>query len=372
MLEGQTQPSAPRVRIRKGAIFVYRAFDVAEEIDLPRVEQILSAEPARGRLRLARSGRSAFIIRNAPVSLGLGETEVRLGNEPVRLETFAKVWDYGVISFVFQLPIPTGAAWSDLLALAALIEAETKLSEIAARRSRELSATLREAMQAPHEWHVFEDYTIYFLEQIDGIARATDLIDRVDIPALILAEPNEKLGEITQHAILESLYQYGENDLAIIDWNSAVIVEPSGQRDLPDVLEFALTHLLEVRYYDDLLDNRLRMLYDSIERRRARMLRAGYSQLSHEASSRYIEFSELIERVDNSLKVVGDLYLATIFRAAARRFRLPDWQSSITRKMNLLAQVSELLQGEVNVRRSHWLELTIILLILFEIVSTLF
>ncbi|MGZ3682673.1 MAG: hypothetical protein ACXVCI_02415 [Bdellovibrionota bacterium] len=93
--------------------------------------------------------------------------------------------------------------------------------------------------------------------------------------------------------------------------------------------------------------------------------------MSKTASTRYIEFSEFTERVENSLKVVGDFYLATVYRAATRRFRLNDWQQDITRKMNLLAQVSSLLQGEVNIRRSHWLEITVIVLILFEVVSAL-
>jgi hypothetical protein len=39
--------------------------------------------------------------------------------------------------------------------------------------------------------------------------------------------------------------------------------------------------------------------------------------------------------------------------------------------MNLLAQVSSLMQGEVNIRRSHWMEITIIVLILFELVSAM-
>ena len=53
------------------------------------------------------------------------------------------------------------------------------------------------------------------------------------------------------------------------------------------------------------------------------------------------------------------------------RLGLADWQENITRKMNLLAQVSSLLQGEVNIRRSHWMEITVIVLILFEVVSAL-
>ncbi|GAC1397365.1 MAG: hypothetical protein NVSMB68_13630 [Thermoanaerobaculia bacterium] len=94
-----------------------------------------------------------------------------------------------------------------------------------------------------------------------------------------------------------------------------------------------------------------------------------YGRLSRDANSLYLEFSDYVERVENSLKFVGDFYLATIFRAAVTRFHLRDWEDSVTRKLNTLAQISELLEGEVNVRRSHWLEIVVIVLILYEIVS---
>lgn len=60
-----------------------------------------------------------------------------------------------------------------------------------------------------------------------------------------------------------------------------------------------------------------------------------------------------------------------IFRAAASRFRLREWEESIGRKLTALARISELLHAEVNVRRSHLLEIIIIILIAYEIVSVL-
>jgi hypothetical protein len=164
--------------------------------------------------------------------------------------------------------------------------------------------------------------------------------------------------------------QYSSSDLAVIDWNSALVVEPSGSRDVADMLEFAATHLTEFRYFDELLDERLDKLYESIERRRVgSILRRDFESISREAGSLYIELSEFVERVENSLKFVGDFYLATVFRAAVTRFNMREWEENVTRKMNALARVSELLKNEVDVRRSHWLEVIVIVLILFEIVS---
>jgi hypothetical protein len=176
-----------------------------------------------------------------------------------------------------------------------------------------------------------------------------------------------------RNPILDNVHAYSDRDLAVVDWNSALLVEPEGSRDVADILEFATTHLMEFRYFDDLLDERLERLYDSLERRRSvwSFFRNDYERLSREAGSLYLEFSDYVERVDNSVKFVGDFYLATIFRSAVRRFNLPEWEKSLNRKMNALARISEMLQTEVNARRSHWLEVIVVVLILVELISTI-
>ena len=192
----------------------------------------------------------------------------------------------------------------------------------------------------------------------------------MDIPALLLAEHEVQLSDMSRRLATEHVFQYGDKDLAVVEWSSALVVDASGGREIPDILEFAVSHLLEMRYYDDLLDQRLRSLYDKIGNEQRRFFSSGrFDKVYRESSARFIEFTEFIERVENSLKVVGDFYLATVYRAATRKFRLSDWQSSVTRKINILGQVSSLLQGEVNYRRSHLLEFIVVLLIFYEVIS---
>ncbi|MFN7685706.1 MAG: hypothetical protein ACK5QT_09890 [Oligoflexia bacterium] len=360
------------IRIKKGTILLYRVFDVAEEIDLVKVEKLLTSSPGlQERLRLTRIPGHSIVIRNAPVHVRMGQTPIIVGNREYQADTHAKIWDYGVMSVVFQIPIPEGSSWEQLLHQASVLELSNDIDTAARKRSEELSKAIEGSLQGAAEWAGFEDYTIYFFEQIEGVSTGEELLNTADIPALILAETDRNLSIVNRESILENTYQYRDNDLTVIDWNSAIVWEPSGQRDIPDVLEFAVTHLLEMRYYDDLIDRRLTLLYDSIEAQRKKRGRSPFWKLSHEASSRYIEFSEFLGRVENSLKVVGDFYLARLFRGAVRRFRVPDWQGSISRKMEILAQVSELLQGEINTQRSLILEMIIIGLIAFEVIYAL-
>lgn len=204
-----------------------------------------------------------------------------------------------------------------------------------------------------------------------GIEHAAELHDRVDIAALMLGEATHPLAQKTRAAIAAHSYQYWAHDLTVLDWNSALVVEPSGVLDVPDVVEFALTHLIELRYYDDLLDDKLGDLYEAISRSERTLFRANYARLSREASALFMDITEFIERVENSLKVIGDFYLATIFRAAVGRLRLHEWEENVTRKLQLLARVSELLSAQATAHRGHLLEWIVILLIAFEIVWAL-
>ena len=360
------------VCIQKGSVLIYRVFDVAEEANLSHVEALLKSESSRARLKFTKVPKQAVIMRNAPVTLNLGETEVILDQHKIKVEVFAKIWDYGVLSIMFQIPIPEGTEWEELIEFSAKIEQDTTLDEAARFRAQELVNVITAALRDPHTWHQFEDYVIFFFEVISGIEKTGELIEKVDIPRLLIAETNNNLSERSRRAIMEnSTFQYTNADLTIIDWNSAIVIEPSGLKEVPEVIEFALTHMMEMRYYDALLDQKLTTLYDSIEESRGKFFSNRFTHLSREASSRYIEFSEFIERVDNSFKVLGDFYLAKIFRASGEKFRIPEWEVNITRKINLFSNLSELLQGEINVNRSLWLEITVVVLILFELITTI-
>ena len=197
---------------------------------------------------------------------------------------------------------------------------------------------------------------------------ANEIFSKVNVHALILNEIREKnfLSDQIKKTINESMFQYTINDLAVIDWNSAFVIEPNGSMDVPDVIEFALCQLLEMRYYDDVLDEKLASLYNSVDTKKKGILNTLYASLAEEAGQKYLEISELIENVENSMKVVGDFYLATIFRATLKRFRFGDWQISVDNKLNNLVEVSKLLHGEVHEKRGIVLELTVIFLIMIE------
>lgn len=359
--------------INKGKILIYRVFDIGEEVNLASVENLLKEKSISERYKLARNPKQAIIINDAPLSLHLGDVEIQFPDRKFSFTIIGKLWSYGTISMCFQFEIPQGTTWPELIKFASLFENPEQLDLVARNRAREFTQQISTCMKRTNEWNTYEDYVIYFFENIEGLGdNALTLLDKADIPSLILAENVDNLSDSIKKNVLEHTYQYAKNDLSIIDWNSALVIEPNGSMDVPDIIEFALNQLLEMRYYDDLLDDKLGKLYNSIENKKKSLLSDQYSDLAEEAAQRYLELSEIIETIENSFKVVGDFYLATIFRAASNRFRFKDWLSNINSKLSNFAEVSKVLQGEVHARRTQLSELIVILLIGFEVIPAIF
>lgn len=364
---------SPALSISKGKILIYRVFDIGEEINLAIVENLLKEQSISERFKLTRNPKQAIIINDVPLSIHLGEMGILFQDKNYNFSIIGKLWSYGTISMCFQFDIPTGTTWNDLIKLASIFESTEHLDLVAKTKARDFTMQISSAMKKTNEWSTFEDYVIYFFEKIDGLGDdALALLNLVDIPSLILAENVENLSDSMKKNVLEYTYQYAKTDLSIIDWNSALVIEPNGSMDVPDIIEFALNQLLEMRYYDDLLDDKLAALYNSIESKKKSLLSDQFSNLAEEAAQRYLELSEIIETIENSFKVVGDFYLATIFRAASNRFRFKDWLSNINSKLSNFAEVSKLLQGEVHARRTQLSEIIVILLIAFEVIPAIY
>jgi hypothetical protein len=322
-----------------------------------------------------RSG-AALDIPRPPLHVQLGARPLPLAGGPRTAEASARVFDYGVVSVHYRLAIEPGTPLDALVPLAAeLVAQATPAIDAAARtEAEELARALAPALERPHSWDGLETYTVVFVRRFDEAATAEDALARAPLARLVLGETSATpLSEGEMADVLRNQYSYLADDLAVVDWNCAFVLEPSGDEDVPDLLEFATAHLLELRYYDALLDRELHAIYDEIEARRPSrdLITPRYPRLRRRTAALLLELSEMIERLENAVKIIGDFYLARLYQGAVKRFRLPAWQEAVLRKQKLLAGVHELLNDAVDTRRAELLELTIILLILWEILYAL-
>lgn len=360
------------IKVKKGRILVYRVYDVGAEIDLDVVEELFQDKKLKERFKLERKNKS-LIISRTPVSIQLGQVALTVNGRKTVADLVAKVWHFGTLSLSFQIPIEEGTSWLGLVETAAWLEKDEEIDRVAHEKAIEFQTDIGRAIALPTSWTMNEDYVIYFIQEFDGLNYPTaQLIEKVDVPALILAETKEYLSDSMKKSILDNRFQYSRDDLVVVDWNSALVIEPGGSMDVPLIIEFALNQLLEMRYYDDLLDQRLNTLYNEVVGKKRGLFSNKYSRLAEEAGQIYLEISEIVENVENSFKTVGDFYLATIFRASSQRFRFEDWQRSIDDKLSNLAEVSKLLHSEVNESRNQMMEFIIIVLIAIEVIPFIY
>lgn len=355
-----------------GRILIYRVFDIGKDVDLEKAQRIFEASTSVHRFRLNRSSK-AMIINNAPLSLNVESSKYEVLGHPMDLEISAKIWHFGAISVTLSFGIPENLSWDRLIELGNFLENDNQLHQLATQKVEQIIQSMNPERLRFVSWETYEDYICYFFKQLDNCEKdAMDIFNRYDVFRLILSENNETLSDQVKKTILDSTFQYSRTDLAVIDWNSALIIEPSGSLDIVDVIEFSLCQLLEMRHYDDLLDEKLTYLYSALEKKKYSIFQDYYARLSKEAAQIYLDISDTVESVENSMKVVGDFYLAKIFRAASQRLRFKDWQDSVNQKLENLAQVSRLFVSEANEKKNQLLEIIIIVLIAIEVVPLFF
>jgi hypothetical protein len=353
----------------QGTLHLYVAFDWGDEIDLEVVRQLGSAELH------ALSRR-----RRTPSSIAYRPAPLRLPLEPVRLElphlgtvqapAEATVFDFAAVSLGLHLPFSLSAA--ELLDIAAHLAQPEPLVAAGRAALGSWHARLLPAITAP-DWSEFtEEYFVFELPLLDDPAPAEWLSRHAAWLAGLVRLESEPLSVTEIDEALRERLCYTPRDLFIAEWSAAALFDSDCGETL-ETIEFANLQLLEFRHIDDRLDRRLAAAYRIIHpltrgwlpfwHTQARTLRA--------LGDLRIEANELFERADNVLKLVGDQYLARIYRMLSRRFHLTDWQQSIQRSLDTVEGAHRVIAEQASANRIELLEAIVILLILIEVINTL-
>ena len=78
--------------------------------------------------------------------------------------------------------------------------------------------------------------------------------------------------------------------------------------------------------------------------------------------------TELTDRTENALKMVGDVYAARLFGLAAARLGLDRWKANVEDKLETLDDIYRFVVEQNNITRGHFLELIIVLILILELV----
>lgn len=372
-MESRTAAVSPEVVVERGMFLCYRIFDIADEIDLARAQAVLSRDARR--MKLTRAGSEYLQLPDPPLTVELGRHPLELRSRVAAVEAVARVFSHGAASIILRVPIPPGMSLNDLVPVGDELFDSPAVDELSLALIRKLRADLSPAGLRGEVWDQSESYTIIYTDRLRGDPMAADVLAATDLGRLLLGETESTpLSAQEQAEVVRASFSYTERDLTVVDWNGAFVYEPSGSMDVPDVLEVCNAQLLELRYYDDLFDRKLQVVYDGLETPPTwmRLFRSPYRRLARRIMVTLLEMSEFIERVENSLKIIGDFYLARVYEGAVKRLRIRQWQASVTRKHDMLGRVYNLLKSEVDTDRGLTLEAAIVFLIVFDIVLAFF
>ncbi len=360
------------LRLLDADLICTRIFDVADTIDLEGCRVSISTGGADiRRLSLRREGSEFIQLSDPPVLVDLGSHMLSATTQNYEVKVSAALFHHGAISISVRVPVAKGSNLDELIPVADEVYDSKSVDALALEEVGKLRKLLAHHFEAPHLWEKNEGYTVIFVRELEGKPTAEDVLKSPGLARLLLGE-KETLSLAEEREVLEHHFSYTPYDLAIVEWNSAFVYEPSGSEDIVDLLEIANAQLLELRYFDAVLDTELARMYDVVGQKQASLLSSPYKRLARELMQTLIELSEFIERVENSLKIVGDVYLARVYEAAMTELRIVRWTEQVTRKHRLLQQAYGLLKGETDTGRALTLETMVVLLILFEILMALF
>ncbi len=360
------------MNIKDGDILVLFAFDIANEIGLSKIEKILNKKPVEEQLQLVRPAPKYIKFQVPPVSIQLREQELFLKSGSVKAKVSAKIYDYGVVSIFFKIPIA-----SNLKGLKQqsdeILDAMQKLQDAAREIVKKIEADIMPAVKTPAKDAFVEDYVIFRVKRFEDQVTSSQLVGRhfADIASVLTGDAEIALSQEQKKEIVKDYVTYFNTDLVVVDWNSAFVYDELQCDDTVDILEYANIQLLEMRVYDYLIDKQLAEAYDVLTERKTFWIFNNYFALSKRLSTFRIETSEVFEKVDNSLKIIGELYLAKVYNTTNRRLHLEEWKKSVNRKLDAVKSILEDLQSRQEAIRSELLEIIIILLIAFEIIQGL-
>ena len=232
---------------------------------------------------------------------------------------------------------------------------------------------LAEALERPSGSAIEEDYLVGTVHAFSEELTAAALQERVDLVPLLSGE-HRPLSEGARRDVLRQSFSFYSDDLVVLGWDRAFIYEPRGDSDVADVLAVANAQLLEMRYYDELLDDELPRMYGLVQTTRRTLnilLPRRFADLARRLYTLVAEVTELTEKVDNALQVTEDVYLARIYTAALDLFRVPNVTAAVNRKLAIIRDTYTALYDEASSSRAGLMEFLILLLIALEILLAL-
>ncbi len=370
-ITGRDSTSLRARRYTGEVVYVY-AYDVAYEMSREPVARLLGQPVAPFAVDTGkRSPRHRFFYK--PQMIRLPSIE-RIGpHGPVKLDRVIKLLPVGAISITVRLPFAVDHI-EDLVCYHDLRLDTGSLNDEVRLLAQEVRHELEPYYIRPVPHLVDEEaYTVFCLEAPLSTAEGLPISaenwlqsHRRQVAALLTQESD--VGHLSKQEADESTgryLSYYQNDLVVIDWDAALIVDEKADFDETlYIMELANLQLAELEAYDRMLDDSLDRSYRDLGHRSFR----GKVHVLRQIKELRIDLARFSDELSNITKFFGDWHLARIYENIAARFHLADWHRTIDEKLKTLDELYQLLKHEQNNRWMLILEVTIVLLFIIDLV----
>jgi len=360
--------------VERSCVIAFRTFDACDAVSLREAEQVLlNARVARTSIEFRASLQDEIdTLRqpSVPLSIDLGTREIGAGKNAQVFGISARVFDYGTISVAFELRVNGTTTLSDLAEIAAELEDSRALSAIARDEHDQITAKIGQTMRGRHPISEVHRYAVVLVERLAPGTGVPDLLAWPGLAKLVTCERDARaVSAQEKEDVLKYTDAYLEDDVVVIGAACALVVEPGGSRDVPDVLELVRAQVTQLFHYDDLLDKELESAYRDFDRGLLGLaFHSHFSTTLRRLSRRRLELTEFTERIDSALKIRSDAYLARVYRKTLERFAVPALKDRVSHKHRLLLDIYTTLKDEVALLRSFTVEVLIVILIVVEVV----
>ncbi len=242
------------------------------------------------------------------------------------------------------------------------------------RLAEETVAGLKAHCIRPHPQVIEEEaYTVFCINSplltAEGVKVSAEnwfQAHRRPVAALLTQEQDiERLSKQESDESTGRYLSYYEDDLVVVDWDAALLIdEPRDFDETLYIMELANLQLAELEAYDRLLDDALERSYRDLGERPLR----SRGDILRELRELRIDMARFSDELSNITKFFGDWHLARIYEKLSARFHLTEWHRTIDGKLKTLDDLYQLLKHDQNNRLMVWLEVTIVLLFIIDLV----
>jgi hypothetical protein len=348
----------------KASVLFLTLYDVCEEIRLPELREILGLRPAGREPSFKHAAPEYVRFERPPLVESLEGVTLATGE---RLRGRIKYYDYGVASVEFTLVFE--GRWEGLVDLSSRYVAGLEIERRASEMVRQRLERVQQALVKPYGNWLSEDYFICHVLEIQGNPTATDLLrdHRREIAQIVRGE-NLPLAGAELNEILQSAMSYYPGDLVVIGWNGAFLYDTAaGAGTTIPLLEYANSQLLEFRHYDEVLTQRLKLVYQSLDRGTGFLARWRLARASAQLYTLLLEVTELTERADNSIKFLSDMFSARLYRLAAAKVGVPDYKELVHQKLRTADNLYKFMVEQFNQGRAFVLEVMVVIILIIEL-----